>query len=31
VLGKFSFTAAREPVHPPIVQVVKNGEFDLYK
>lgn len=31
VLGKFSFTAAREPVHEPIVQVVRNGEFDLYK
>jgi branched-chain amino acid transport system substrate-binding protein len=31
VLGKFSFTPEREPVHPPIVQVVRNGEFDLYR
>jgi len=31
VLGKFSFTPDREPVHPPIVQVVRNGEFDLYR
>jgi branched-chain amino acid transport system substrate-binding protein len=31
VLGKFSFTAAREPVHEPIVQVVKSGAFDLLK
>jgi len=31
VLGKFSFTPAREPVHEPIVQVVKNSAFDLFK
>lgn len=30
VLGKFSFTDAREPVHQPVVQVVKNGKFDLF-
>jgi branched-chain amino acid transport system substrate-binding protein len=31
VLGKFSFTANREPVHEPIVQMVKSGEFALYQ
>lgn len=30
VLGKFSFTDAREPVHQPVVQVVKNGKFELF-
>ncbi len=31
VLGKFSFSDGREPLHTPIVQVVKNGKFELYK
>lgn len=31
VLGKFSFAASRDPVHAPIVQVVKDGKFDLFK
>lgn len=31
VLGKFSINAQREPVHPPIVQVIKNGKFELFK
>jgi branched-chain amino acid transport system substrate-binding protein len=28
-LGAFSFSAAREPVHPPVVQIVKDGQFEL--
>jgi branched-chain amino acid transport system substrate-binding protein len=31
VLGKFSFNESRNPVHTPIVQIVKNGKFELYK
>jgi branched-chain amino acid transport system substrate-binding protein len=31
VLGTFSFDAQRNPVHPPIVQVIKNGKFELFK
>jgi len=31
VLGKFSFDAHREPVHSPVVQIIKNGKFVLYK
>jgi branched-chain amino acid transport system substrate-binding protein len=31
VLGKFSFDDTRNPVHTPIVQVVKDGKFELYK
>ncbi|MBI3942322.1 MAG: ABC transporter substrate-binding protein, partial [Chloroflexi bacterium] len=31
VLGKFSFDKDRDPVHEPIVQMVKNGQFALYK
>ena len=31
VLGKFSFAASRDPVHTPIVQIVKNGRFELYQ
>lgn len=31
VLGKFSFNAQRDPVHPPIVQVIKNGKFELFQ
>jgi branched-chain amino acid transport system substrate-binding protein len=30
-LGKFSFTATREPVHPSTVQVMKNGVFVIAK
>jgi branched-chain amino acid transport system substrate-binding protein len=30
-LGTFSFTDQREPVHPPVVQIVKNGKFELFK
>lgn len=31
VLGKFSFDPSREPVHAPIVQVIKNGKFALFQ
>ena len=31
VLGKFSFDANRNPVHAPVLQVVKDGKFALYK
>lgn len=31
VLGKFSFNEKRDPVHPPIVQVIQNGKFELFK
>ena len=31
VLGDFSFTAGRDANHPPVVQVVKNGKFDVLK
>jgi branched-chain amino acid transport system substrate-binding protein len=31
VLGKFSFDAERNPVHTPVLQVVKDGKFALYK
>jgi branched-chain amino acid transport system substrate-binding protein len=30
VLGKFSFTDARDAQHQPVVQVVKNGKFTVY-
>jgi branched-chain amino acid transport system substrate-binding protein len=30
VLGEFSFEN-REPIHTPVVQVVRNGKFELYK
>jgi len=30
VLGKFSFTAARDADHPPVVQVIKDGKFTLF-
>jgi branched-chain amino acid transport system substrate-binding protein len=29
-LGAFSFTPGREPVHPSIVQIVKNGKFTIF-
>jgi branched-chain amino acid transport system substrate-binding protein len=29
VLGPFSFTDARDANHPPVVQVVKDGKFDI--
>ncbi|MGC8658427.1 MAG: ABC transporter substrate-binding protein [Desulfomonilaceae bacterium] len=31
VLGKFSFDERREPVHKPVVQIIKNGQFVLFK
>ena len=31
VLGKFSFTDARDANHTPVVQIVKNGVFDVLK
>lgn len=31
VLGKFSFAPDRNPVHTPIVQVVRGGKFELYQ
>jgi branched-chain amino acid transport system substrate-binding protein len=31
VLGKFSFDENRDAVHEPVVQVVKDGQFVLYK
>jgi branched-chain amino acid transport system substrate-binding protein len=29
-LGSFSFTANREPLHPSIVQIVRNGRFTVF-
>lgn len=29
-LGSFSFDGSREPVHPSIVQIVKNGKFTVF-
>ncbi len=31
VLGKFSFNEKRDPVHTPVVQVIKDGKFELFK
>lgn len=31
VLGPFGFTDARDANHPPVVQVVKDGKFDILK
>lgn len=31
VLGKFSFDANRDPLHTPVVQVVKGGQFALFE
>ena len=31
VLGKFSFTSGRDADHPPVVQVIKNGNFELFQ
>lgn len=31
VLGKFSFNEQRDPVHTPVVQMIKNGKFELFK
>jgi len=31
VLGIFSFDANRNPVHPPVVQIVQDGKFTLFK
>jgi branched-chain amino acid transport system substrate-binding protein len=31
VLGSFSFDASRNPVHPPVVQIVQDGKFTLFK
>jgi len=30
-MGSFSFTIDREPVHPAVVQIVKNGRFTIFK
>ena len=30
-MGSFSFTADREPIHPAVVQIVKNGRFTIFK
>jgi len=30
-MGSFSFTENREPVHPSVVQIVKNGRFTIFK
>jgi branched-chain amino acid transport system substrate-binding protein len=30
-MGSFSFTDNREPVHPSVVQIVKNGRFTIFK
>jgi len=30
-MGSFSFTTEREPVHPAVVQIVKNGRFTIFK
>ena len=29
-LGSFSFDGSREPVHPSIVQVIRNGRFTVF-
>lgn len=29
-LGSFSFTAGREPLHPAIVQIIRNGRFTVF-
>ena len=31
VLGNFSFTDKRDANHPPVVQIVKDGKFDILK
>ena len=31
VLGSFSFTDKRDANHPPVVQIVKDGKFDILK
>lgn len=31
VLGKLSFDPGRNPIHDPIVQVIKNGKFELFR
>lgn len=31
VLGTFSFDAMRNPIHPPVVQELVNGEFFIFK
>lgn len=31
VLGKFSMNEKRDPVHPPVVQIIKNGKFELFQ
>jgi hypothetical protein len=31
ILGKFSFNDKRDPVHTPVVQIVKSGKFELFK
>jgi branched-chain amino acid transport system substrate-binding protein len=31
VLGSFSFDASRNPVHPPVVQILQDGKFALFK
>jgi branched-chain amino acid transport system substrate-binding protein len=31
VLGKYSFDQGRNPVHEPIVQIIKNGKFELFQ
>jgi len=30
-MGSFSFTENREPVHPSVVQIVRNGRFTIFK
>lgn len=30
-LGKFSFDANRDPLHDPLVLIVKNGKFEVYQ
>ncbi len=31
ILGKFSFDPGRNPIYEPIVQVIKNGKFELFR
>jgi branched-chain amino acid transport system substrate-binding protein len=31
VLGNFSFTSGRDADHPPVVQVIHNGQFQLFQ
>ena len=31
ILGRFSFSAGREPLHTPVVQIIRNGKVEVFK